>query len=88
MNIIWKYELEVVEEQKILMPKGAKILSLQLQNGVPCIWALVDDKKELEPRPIFTYGTGNPIDLFGQESYFLGTYQLRDGRLVFHVFYI
>lgn len=87
MYTIWKYELQVTDEQKILMPANAKILSIQVQDGKPFVWALIYPNNDNEERTFFTYGTGNPIKLFGQENYFLGTYQLRDGRLVFHVFY-
>ena len=85
---IFKYQLEITDEQTVLMPIGANILSLQLQNGIPCVWALVDEISGDEERTFFTYGTGNPIDPFSKsERKFLGTYQLNNG-LVFHVFYI
>jgi hypothetical protein len=39
---IYKYQLETTGVQEIEMPQGAIILSLQTQNEVPCIWALVN----------------------------------------------
>lgn len=83
---IWKYELETTDVQKISIPKGAKILCLQIQFGKPCIWVLVDPTHELESIGIFTYGTGHPIPTEPYPHKYIGTYQLKDGMLVFHVF--
>lgn len=88
MSTIWKYDLSIIGEQKILIPKNSKILSVQVQNGVPCVWVLVDENSDNEEKTFFTYGTGNPILPQKSETTFLGTYQLYDGQLVFHVFYI
>lgn len=37
MKKIYKYRIEVTDDQNIEMPVGAKILTVQTQNGVPCI---------------------------------------------------
>lgn len=86
MKTIWKYPLKVVDQQTIRMPERAQILSVQTQNGTPCIWALVQPDAVLLPRTINTFGTGHPID--GNPGAFVGTYQLQGGALVlvFHVF--
>lgn len=81
---IWKYELEVTDKQWVNMPEGAKILTVQIQNGRPCLWAIVNPKNKPEERVIETYGTGNPFKEF--ERSYIGTYQLQGGSLVFHVF--
>jgi len=66
------------------LPAGAEILTVQVQDDVPRLWVLVNpDYTETEPRRICTYGTGHPIE--GDVEY-IGTFQLRDGSLVFHVF--
>lgn len=82
---IWKFELETTDDIKLSMPKAAQILSLQTQNGVPCIWAMVNPANEKEERTFRIYGTGHPIDA-EKEQRFVGTYQLLGGQLVFHVF--
>lgn len=46
MKKIYKYRIEVTDDQNIEMPVGAKILTVQTQNGVPCIWAMVDPNAE------------------------------------------
>lgn len=40
--IIWKYSLEITDDQILGIPENAKILTAQLQNDVACIWALVN----------------------------------------------
>lgn len=83
--VIWKYLLEVTDVQHISMPQGAQILSVQTQVGQPTLWALVNKKLPHAPRRIITVGTGNPFPSVVGEK-FIGTYQLHDGALVFHVF--
>lgn len=80
--VIWKWSLMALDAQTLLMPKGAQVLSVQMQNDIPQIWALVDQNAPLETRIFNTYGTGNPMpDAVGR---FVGTFQLM--QLVFHVF--
>jgi hypothetical protein len=92
---VWKFPL--LSESKILrnekqdaiqvmldMPEGAKILSLQVQNDMPCIWALVDPSAENVKRTFVIIGTG--ITLPKGEFDFVGTFQLEKLGLVFHVF--
>lgn len=85
---IYKYELAVIDSQSIYMPKGAEILTVQVQNGRPMIWALVTPSqgRVKEERFIETFGTGNPIENQCVERRYIGTYQAVGGSLVFHVF--
>lgn len=83
MKTIWKYPLEVRDENIITMPHGASVLAVQMQGDIPCLWALVDPSLLNENRLFRTYGTGHPFDLKDATG-FVGTYQIRG--LVFHVF--
>jgi hypothetical protein len=84
---IWKWTLEATQErQHIDMPKGAQVLSVQIQHGHPQLWALVDMYAPKEVRNFSTYGTGNPLPQGDDYSRFVGTYQLPGCELVFHVF--
>ena len=56
MKKIYKYRIEVTDDQNIEMPVGAKILTVQTQNGVPCIWAMVDPNAEKERVHIRVHG--------------------------------
>lgn len=83
---IWKYQLHTTDTQNLTMPVGAEILTVQTQNG-PCLWVLVDPDAEMEKRTIETFGTGHAIpDTPVGERKYIGTYQLHNGALVFHVF--
>jgi hypothetical protein len=84
MKTIFKYSLEITDTQIIRIPKKSKILSVQTQNGIPCIWALVETNEEPVDRKIAVIGTGNPFWL--KEYDFLGTIQTRQGALVWHIF--
>jgi hypothetical protein len=85
-KIIWKYELMLNEKQIVKVPKGAQILSLRIQNGIPCIWALVDPKEtENESRRILIFGTGHDVSHSSSTTIkFIDTFLV--GPLVFHVF--
>lgn len=86
MKRIYKYKLETTNVQEIEMPFGTQILTVQVQNGSPCIWAMVDMEVKTTKMYVFRiFGTGHPIedDFSGK---YIGTYQLNSGSLVFHVF--
>ncbi len=83
---IWKFQLEIKDEQSILMPAGAEILTVQVQHGIPCVWALVLPSVPMEQREFRIYGTGHPVDDSEIFLSYIGTYQLQEGSLVFHVF--
>jgi len=51
---IWKYQLEVTDNQIVKMPKDAEILSVQTQNEEVCLWALVIPNNDKEDR---TFGS-------------------------------
>lgn len=85
---IWKYPLEVETPQELQMPENAEILSVQVQAGIPCLWALVnaDNFPRLSVnRTIEIYGTGHVIPAAGERVY-IDTFQMHGGSLVLHVF--
>ena len=83
MKTIWKYEINITDEQTIMMPKGSRTLSFQLQNGIPCIWAVVEPNVEKEKRKFFIAGTGNPFPC-EINAMFIGTIQ--NNGFVWHLF--
>lgn len=87
MKTVYKFQLGITDVQTIQMPKGAKILTVQVQSAYgPCVWALVDPSQELENVKIRIAGTGHPIkeDIVK----YIGSFQLQGGALVFHAFVI
>jgi len=91
METIYKYELEITDLQEISIPDKAKILTVQLQHGTPCLWCLVNPEMHLRPYHIVTKVTGRDIE-DGFNGEYVGTYQLKcklaDGDFVGHVFII
>lgn len=83
---VLKYTLETTDRQSLSMPAGAKILTVQTQYEMCQLWALVDETENVrEARHFVIVGMGNPFP-DGIHFTFIGTYQLRSGGLVFHVF--
>ncbi len=86
MKKIFKYELQVTDSQTITMPKGAQIISAQVQNNKPVLWDIVDEFAKDDYTIINMVGTGHEIK-FDHGYTFLSTIQLHGGMLVFHIFY-
>jgi len=80
MKQIWKFRLN----NTIQMPMDAKILTVQMQDGEPNIWAMVDTQNELESRTFTIVGTGNPFD--DTDTKYIGTFQ--EPPFVWHLFEI
>lgn len=89
---IFKYPLLAEDLQTVHLPRDAQLLALQVQHEQPCIWALVDADAPTEPWHIRIIGTGHPVDepdmpyASALGGYYLGTFQLEGGALVFHAF--
>lgn len=91
MKTIWKFPLTVTDVQIVMMPPGAEILSVEIQGGIICLWALIDVKKETQlevPHQIEIVGTGNPMQQIDHwlSRKFIGTVQ--QGQFVWHIFEI
>ena len=84
MKKIFKYELSLAEDQEIDLPSGSTALSVQVQNGIPCLWVLVDVEAVKTSVKVYTIGTGHPAPEDIDECQFVDTYQM--GVFVFHVF--
>lgn len=84
--VIWKFVLEIVDKQEVMMPAGAELLSVANQNSSLCLWALVNPLKEYQKRHIEVIGTGNriPQQEPGVNRRFLGTAVI--DPFVWHVF--
>lgn len=85
MKTIWKFPLSITSLQRVEMPEGAEILTVQLQYERPCLWALVDPEQNTIQRYFEIHGTGNPIHVdMSVEREYIGTFQQRE--FVWHVF--
>jgi len=87
VRTIYEFPLEVIDAQAVQMPSGAQILTVQKQNGTPCIWAMVDTENQKEERFFEIFGTGHPMhEDMGVGREYVGTFQMHSGSLVFHLF--
>lgn len=86
MKTVWKFPLHVNDVQFVTMPANAHILTVQAQDGRPCLWALVNPAMPTETRKILTTGTGHEREDLDAYVNYIGTYQLERGALIFHVF--
>lgn len=84
MITVHKYQLAA--NACVEMPIGAKLLTVQMQKGVPVLWALVDTDAEMGSRFFFLCGTGwvVPKEFVGHLEY-VNTVQADNG-MVWHVF--
>jgi len=90
---IWKFPLEIVDEQEIDMPIGAKIITVKNQNKKPCLWAICNVDSQYEKRKFKIYGTGHQHNLI--EGDYIGSVQIYHDmpnnslmQFVWHVFEI
>lgn len=81
---IWKYQLLHKENQHIDMPGDAKVLCVQVQDGIPCLWAKVDPAAKPRTRTISVIGTGWVFEC--RPRAYIDTFQQAGGALVYHVF--
>lgn len=91
--VVWKFELPIDQaEFTVPMPAGYP-LSVQVQNGVPVLWAVVmpetADAGERRPRRFTWVATGQPMpeSIGNFVKSFLGTLQLPSG-IVLHLFQV
>lgn len=87
MKQVWKWSLREAQnasDQRIVMPKGAKLLRVGIDpQGDECVWAEVDPNSDtVVDRRIIVAGTGQNIP---PEAIYVGT--INDGRyFMWHVY--
>ena len=95
MRTIWKYNLEMDNQQmivswrglyEIMLPKAAYFLAIREQHGKPAIWFQVDTEQEKEVRKFIIVGTGKPIPEKFKIKHYLGMFFLNEGYFVGHVY--
>lgn len=88
MKRIFKYEIYYSPGGTFntTLPKGARILSVGVQAGVPVIWALVDTDAPAEPVQFLTLWTGKDASVLKDTDEFIGTFTQKG--LVYHLWKI
>ena len=87
MRKIFKYEIPIEDEFELELPKGAQVLTFQIQYGKPVIWAIIDPEEDISEKINFRlFGTGHPIKKNVIGLSYIGTAQMANGQLVWHLF--
>lgn len=84
---IYKCRLEIADKQAVSIPRESEILCVQVQNGNPYIWFKCDDIIDQCLFKFELFGTGQKMDDNVNRKY-IGTFQMHDGSLVWHLFQI
>lgn len=89
--VIWKYPVPAAEEFELEVPRRARILSVKVQRGKPCIWFMLDPEETVMVKAKFLLlPTGQPIKGTLKEMQekwmFSDSFLLDGGNLVFHLF--
>ena len=82
MKTIYKYSFEIEDSFSLILPYGFEILKVDIQNSVPCFWALIDDKNEVVNVDFKIFGTGFSIK--DDNLKYSGT--IYQGPYVWHLF--
>lgn len=84
MQVIHKYKLEFRPIQIVKLPLK-RVLTVQLQNGTPCLWALVDTDASEIPLTLRMAGTGTHDGCEFEKMAYISATQY--GAFVLHWFY-
>ena len=84
---VWKFPLALRYQQAVSMPRGARILTVQMQEEALCLWALCNIQSEPRSRVIAILATGESAPGMCDLKY-ISSFQQRGGEYVFHAFEI
>lgn len=85
---IYKYQFAIDSAFEIRMPSAARILHVNEQVGIPCIWAEVDvNSYQFEMRKFHIFGTGHDTGMLQNGVLkHVGTFMQHEGALVWHLY--
>ncbi len=86
MNKVFKYPVPTNDYFFLDLPRGAEILTVQVQDSRPQIWALVNPENPIESRNFHLAGTGDSIN--ERNLIYIGTFQMSNGNNIWHLFEI
>ncbi len=82
MEIIFKFTLEITDEQTISVPRDAVPLCVQEQGGALRLWVKCVPSRPHHTYTVRIFGTGSPVDTYGFA--YVGTVQMHG--FVWHVY--
>lgn len=78
---VWKYQVPFHTFTVHYIPGMVKPLTVQYQDGVPCLWVEVRHQAESAEHRFRWFGTGHPIP---DDALYVGT--LQEGPFVWHLY--
>lgn len=85
MQKIYKYPISMGESQILNLPL-INVLTVQMQNGIPCLWAIIDETRPPRSIEILCLCTGYSLGpSILSNAIYISTIQT--SGLVFHYFY-
>jgi len=81
---IFKYPVQPIGYFELELPRGAKVLTVQLQFGNPQMWVSLNPDAKKEKRLFITVATGQRIT--EKNLTYIGTFQIMNGTLIWHLF--
>lgn len=85
MMRIYKYPVPAQEDFHVWLPPTARVLAVQTQHGKPYIWVMLDPSMATESRNFKTFPTGL-VEFDSANLRYIGTFQVENETLVFHLF--
>lgn len=85
MDTIWKYQIEIVDEQTLSIPAAFMPIHVGLDpDGIACMWCAVDSNRIKRDVKLAVIGTGNPLpqEVISHAGSFV------QGPFVWHVFIV
>lgn len=61
MKVVHKFPVTQAWEQTFEVSEGAQVLDIELSDGQPCVWILLDPNAPKVPLTIFAAHTGQPL---------------------------
>ena len=86
---VFKYKIEKYQNEygvyQFDIPSPMQVLHVDVQDGIPTLWCLVDDESPIVTTKKFhVVGTGKPIEFNTGLADHVGTF--REGPYVWHLF--
>ena len=85
-RVIWKYELPKIGEFSLDLPANPFYLDVQAQRGTPVLWVLVNPNSPKQAYHFVLIPTGQEFCSFKGGMRHLGTVQMYNEELVWHLF--
>ena len=82
---IWKFTFPIDDEFELLLPKHARVLHADMQDGISVLWAIVDPSQPRMPRRFAIRGTGHDLP-DSRNRLYISTFQAPP--FVWHLFEI